>query len=753
MSNRYIHRYYLPQRQYIAGSPVILAAGALLEDTKLPRLVVQLKFENISPKIISALRLDIRCFAADGKETKGVGFLYKSLSIRRGYVFGQYTAIVLPDTNAYSFSAEIKYVDFHDGTRWAAKQGDGSSALREAKQKNRPLASPDAPPAQPPPSADGTPFVREGGLGDTTARPPPEPAPSPPTAHPLVGTTAPGRPPPTGRIKTKWIALAAAGAAVIIAAVLLLPQIIGNDSDTDSGQTMQSSMADSEDSAPPSQPSADANTDGNSAASDTPGPNTGTDNDVNDGIGTAADDATDETSEEGNTGPTMPAPTLPAPNNLRLDYSTNRSPHNTLLMWDWTPPDGEPADEYFFNVEYSVDGELWYIGMWQWEAIPFSPYLILGGEKTYSNADIVFRVYAWKGTDPASIEAISYPSDPSEPLTLIISDEKLSVTDAVFADEGNNGSSLTINSGNLNAGNIYNYCISDNFPVNTRTRKGSVVASPADVSNGSIEFEVFRSGYPAVGLLAQVWEISSQSIVGGRPTMTVRAADPIVITADESNVDTVRGAPQNVRFEISGNGVVQLVWDTPSWATDDTWALIEIKISSESDWRATSVGSVHAKTENRRAASGFVLRGSELRLNDFYQFRVRFAERNLNDPLVFTNFTDYAICPGTLSFSVGQSPFNVTAQYGNNTLTVFGDFAARTEYYFTFSSFGSNQIDGGFGFAPQNAQGRFDYDNHPYDLVGGSFYVWEISGGAVTGGNATANISATPAPVTIAAAP
>jgi len=128
MSNRYIHRYFLPQRQYDAGSPVILAAGALLEDTKTPRLVVQLKFESISPRIIASLRVKIRCFTQDSEEVQGVTALYENLFVQKTQLFGQYTAIVLPETNAYSFSATVLSVRFSDGTSWTAQSPVGTTA-------------------------------------------------------------------------------------------------------------------------------------------------------------------------------------------------------------------------------------------------------------------------------------------------------------------------------------------------------------------------------------------------------------------------------------------------------------------------------------------------------------------------------------------------------------------------------------------------------------------------------------------------
>lgn len=116
MNHRYIQHFRLPDRLYTPGSPVVLAAGALLEDTKLPRLVAQLKFKNISPKSITALTVTIRTEAA------AVEFRYSGLSAGRGQTFGQYTAVVLPEEQLKRFTVLVNAVVFEDGTVWKASK-------------------------------------------------------------------------------------------------------------------------------------------------------------------------------------------------------------------------------------------------------------------------------------------------------------------------------------------------------------------------------------------------------------------------------------------------------------------------------------------------------------------------------------------------------------------------------------------------------------------------------------------------------
>ena len=95
MSDRYIRRFALPERLYTASAPVVLSAGVLLEDTKMPRLVAQLKWKSIAPGTLTALTVAVRC-PEGGGDTGETVFTYSGLQIARGQAFGVYTAVVLP---------------------------------------------------------------------------------------------------------------------------------------------------------------------------------------------------------------------------------------------------------------------------------------------------------------------------------------------------------------------------------------------------------------------------------------------------------------------------------------------------------------------------------------------------------------------------------------------------------------------------------------------------------------------------------
>ena len=143
MVNRYRARYRLPGSRYTKSSPVILSAGALLEDTQIPRLVVQLKFRSISPKLIVGLTIAVRCFDAIGNEVENTNFAYKNLRVLHGRSFGAYTAIALPVSNACRFTAVVTSAVFSDGEGWVRKEdtatlSDAAPIVTAAHQKPAP---------------------------------------------------------------------------------------------------------------------------------------------------------------------------------------------------------------------------------------------------------------------------------------------------------------------------------------------------------------------------------------------------------------------------------------------------------------------------------------------------------------------------------------------------------------------------------------------------------------------------------------
>lgn len=116
MAERYTRLYSLQENLYQEGSPILISAGALLKDNSTGKLLVQLKFRNISDCVINAVKVKINAFDPAGTVLKGVeSFSYLDLSVEKDGDFGQKEPILLPDVTTRSFSVEILSVTHSGG--------------------------------------------------------------------------------------------------------------------------------------------------------------------------------------------------------------------------------------------------------------------------------------------------------------------------------------------------------------------------------------------------------------------------------------------------------------------------------------------------------------------------------------------------------------------------------------------------------------------------------------------------------------
>lgn len=121
MSERYSKLFSLPENLYAEGSPVIIAAGALLKDNQIGRVIAQLKLRNISSKTIKAATVSLLPLNTVGKPLgEAVRYEYLELSSTRDTDFGSKSAIPLPDASTRSFSVAVAEVIFTDNSVWNA---------------------------------------------------------------------------------------------------------------------------------------------------------------------------------------------------------------------------------------------------------------------------------------------------------------------------------------------------------------------------------------------------------------------------------------------------------------------------------------------------------------------------------------------------------------------------------------------------------------------------------------------------------
>ena len=121
MSERYSKLFSLPENLYAEGSPVIIAAGALLKDNQTGRVIAQLKLRNINSKAIKAATVSLSLMNTAGNPLgESVRYEYLDLSSTRDTDFGSKSAIPLPDASTRSFSVAVAEVIFADKSVWNA---------------------------------------------------------------------------------------------------------------------------------------------------------------------------------------------------------------------------------------------------------------------------------------------------------------------------------------------------------------------------------------------------------------------------------------------------------------------------------------------------------------------------------------------------------------------------------------------------------------------------------------------------------
>ena len=119
MSERYSKLYALPENLYAEGSPVIIAAGALLKDNQTGKVLAQLKLRNIAKKTIKAVSVCVEPLDTVGKPLgEGVSYQYLDLHADRDIDFGQKSPIALPDAATRSFAVSVSEVIFTDNSIW-----------------------------------------------------------------------------------------------------------------------------------------------------------------------------------------------------------------------------------------------------------------------------------------------------------------------------------------------------------------------------------------------------------------------------------------------------------------------------------------------------------------------------------------------------------------------------------------------------------------------------------------------------------
>ena len=119
MGERYQSLFRLPDNLYFDGSPVIVAAGALLIDRNDGRVLAQLKLQSISPLCIRACKVALTAYEPNGCVAESINdFQYLDLNVNRDDYFGQKIPIYFRSTSVREYTVAVTEVVFTNGTIW-----------------------------------------------------------------------------------------------------------------------------------------------------------------------------------------------------------------------------------------------------------------------------------------------------------------------------------------------------------------------------------------------------------------------------------------------------------------------------------------------------------------------------------------------------------------------------------------------------------------------------------------------------------
>lgn len=121
MSERYLKLFSLEENLYIPGSPVLIAAGALLKDTQTGRILGQLKLQSISDQSIKAATVALVPLDTVGNPLgEPVSYQYLDLKVTRDTYWGSQDPIRFSDPSTRAYTASVKEVIFSDNSIWTA---------------------------------------------------------------------------------------------------------------------------------------------------------------------------------------------------------------------------------------------------------------------------------------------------------------------------------------------------------------------------------------------------------------------------------------------------------------------------------------------------------------------------------------------------------------------------------------------------------------------------------------------------------
>ena len=144
MPERFSRLFQIGEDLYLPGSPIAINNGALLKDSLTGAIIVQLKFQNLCKRVISAAKVEICAYDTFGNIVGGIdNYQYCDLSIGHGMYWGSDKAIIMPDASTRAFSIKKIEIIFNDNGTWETDCAEEFSSVPKGKLLEEEISDPE----------------------------------------------------------------------------------------------------------------------------------------------------------------------------------------------------------------------------------------------------------------------------------------------------------------------------------------------------------------------------------------------------------------------------------------------------------------------------------------------------------------------------------------------------------------------------------------------------------------------------------
>lgn len=122
MADRLTSLMKISEVQYATGSPLLLEACALYQDSTTGQCIAQLKWRNLDPRPVKAVMIELDGYDAFNQKLEPVNFQYDGLMATQGSDFGSKVPVQIRSSKMVRYDTVLKAVSFSEGDIWRAEK-------------------------------------------------------------------------------------------------------------------------------------------------------------------------------------------------------------------------------------------------------------------------------------------------------------------------------------------------------------------------------------------------------------------------------------------------------------------------------------------------------------------------------------------------------------------------------------------------------------------------------------------------------